>query len=66
MENEFTYDDDQNTSEWLLRHTEHKPQVAVICGSELGNLTDKLTEAQSFDYSEIPNFLQKTLPGHAG
>ncbi|XP_045640846.1 purine nucleoside phosphorylase isoform X2 [Ursus americanus] len=62
----FTYDDYQKTSEWLLSRTKHRPQVAVICGSGLGNLASKVTEAQSFDYSEIPNFPQSTVPGHAG
>ncbi|XP_008830776.1 purine nucleoside phosphorylase [Nannospalax galili] len=66
MENGFTYEDYQNTAEWLLSRTEHRPQVAVICGSGLGGLTDKLTEAQTFDYSEIPNFPQSTVQGHAG
>lgn len=56
----FTYEDYQNTAEWLLSHTTHRPQVAVICGSGLGGLTDKLTEAQAFNYSEIPNFPQST------
>lgn len=38
----------------------------VLCGSGLGNLADKLTEAQSFVYSEIPNFPQNTVPSAAG
>ena len=59
----FTYEDYQNTAEWLLSHTKHRPQVAVICGSGLGGLTNKLTQTQSFDYSEIPNFLQSTGTG---
>ncbi|KAM8935030.1 purine nucleoside phosphorylase [Lycaon pictus] len=66
MENGFTYEDYQNTAKWLLCRTKHRPQVAVICGSGLGNLADRLTEAQSFDYSEIPNFPRSTVPGHAG
>ncbi|KAM5239455.1 purine nucleoside phosphorylase [Hipposideros larvatus] len=66
MESRFTYEDCQSTAEWLLSHTKHRPQVAVICGSGLGGLTDKLTQTQAFDYSEIPNFPQSTVPGHAG
>ncbi|GAB5572659.1 purine nucleoside phosphorylase [Prionailurus iriomotensis] len=66
MENGFTYEDYQNTAKWLLCRTNHRPQVAVICGSGLGNLVNKLTEAESFDYSEIPNFSQSTVPGHVG
>ncbi|XP_058397048.1 purine nucleoside phosphorylase-like [Diceros bicornis minor] len=66
METEFTYEDYQTTAQWLLSHTEHRPQVAVICGSGLGGLADRVTQAQSFDYSEIPNFPRSTVPGHAG
>nr|XP_001502658.3 purine nucleoside phosphorylase isoform X1 [Equus caballus] len=62
----FTYEDYQTTAQWLLSHTKHRPQVAVICGSGLGGLTNQLTQAQSFDYSEIPNFPRSTVPGHAG
>uniref|UniRef100_A0A8D1DRJ6 Purine nucleoside phosphorylase n=1 Tax=Sus scrofa TaxID=9823 RepID=A0A8D1DRJ6_PIG len=62
----FTFEDYQNTAKWLLSHTKHRPQVAVICGSGLGGLTDRLTETQIFNYSEIPNFPRSTVPGHAG
>lgn len=37
--------------------------MAIICGSGLGNLADKLTDSQSFDYSEIPNFPRSTGTG---
>lgn len=66
MENEFTYEDYQSTAEWLLSHTVHRPQVAVICGSGLGGLTNKVSQPQIFDYSEIPNFPRSTVQGHAG
>lgn len=66
MEKRLAYEDCQNTAEWLLSRTKHRPQVAVICGSGLGGLTDKLTQTQTFDYSEIPNFPQSTVQGHAG
>ncbi|XP_053450903.1 purine nucleoside phosphorylase isoform X2 [Nycticebus coucang] len=66
MENRPKYEDYQNTAEWLLSHTKYRPKVAVICGSGLGGLADKLTQPQFFDYSEIPNFPLSTVPGHAG
>lgn len=59
----FTYEDYQDTAKWLLSHTKHRPQVAVICGSGLGGLINRLTQAQTFDYSEIPNFPQSTGTG---
>ncbi|XP_056656640.1 purine nucleoside phosphorylase-like [Monodelphis domestica] len=66
MEHEFRYEDYKETAEWLLAHTEHRPQIAVICGSGLGDLANRVTQMQAFDYSEIPNFPQSTIPGHAG
>ncbi|XP_004609771.1 purine nucleoside phosphorylase [Sorex araneus] len=66
MENEFKYEDYHKTTEWLKSHISHRPQVAVICGSGLGGLTEKLTQTQIFNYSEIPHFPKSTVPGHAG
>ncbi|XP_072479219.1 purine nucleoside phosphorylase isoform X1 [Notamacropus eugenii] len=62
----FKYEDYKETAEWLLSHTKYRPEIAVICGSGLGGLADKLTQFQAFDYNEIPNFPQSTVPGHAG
>ena len=59
----YTYEDYQDTAKWLLSHTEQRPQVAVICGSGLGGLVNKLTQTQTFDYSEIPNFPESTGTG---
>ncbi|KAF3925099.1 hypothetical protein AA313_de0209506 [Arthrobotrys entomopaga] len=44
------------------------PQVGVICGSGLGGLADTVEEGARFDisYSDIPNFAQSTVQGHAG
>ncbi|XP_003474583.1 purine nucleoside phosphorylase [Cavia porcellus] len=66
MEDGFMYEDYENTAQWLLSHTKHRPEVAVICGSGLGGLADQLTQAQAFDYSDIPKFPRSTVPGHAG
>ncbi|XP_055990046.1 purine nucleoside phosphorylase [Sorex fumeus] len=66
MENEFKYKDYYDTAEWLKSHINHRPQVAVICGSGLGGLTEKLTQKQIFNYSDIPHFPKSTVPGHAG
>ena len=66
LESRFTYEGYQNTAKWLSSYTKHGPQVTVICGSGLGGLTDRLTQAQIFDYNQIPNFLKSTVPGHAG
>lgn len=44
------------------------PEVGVICGSGLGGLADTVEEGARVDisYSDIPNFAQSTVQGHAG
>uniref|UniRef100_A0A4W6EL91 Purine nucleoside phosphorylase n=1 Tax=Lates calcarifer TaxID=8187 RepID=A0A4W6EL91_LATCA len=56
----------QKTADWLMSHTKHRPQVAIICGSGLGMLADTLKCQDSFAYSDIPGFPQSTVQGHAG
>ncbi|XP_055725050.1 purine nucleoside phosphorylase-like [Salvelinus fontinalis] len=62
----FSHDDDQKTASWLLSQTQHRPKVAIICGSGLGMLPDALKCQDSFPYSNIPGFPQSTVQGHAG
>ena len=50
------YDDIAHTSEWLKKHTRHRPQVAIICGTGLGNLAELLEDTDVFLYKDIPNF----------
>ncbi|KAG8509761.1 Purine nucleoside phosphorylase, partial [Galemys pyrenaicus] len=62
----YTFEDYQETARWLQTHATIQPKVAVICGSGLGGLADKLTKPESFNYSEIPKFPRSTVEGHAG
>ncbi|KAK1901412.1 Purine nucleoside phosphorylase [Dissostichus eleginoides] len=63
---QISHDDYQKTADWLKSQTKHRPQVAIICGSGLGALADKLKCQDSFAYSDIPGFPQSTVQGHAG
>ncbi|KAM3608915.1 uncharacterized protein V6R79_006710 [Siganus canaliculatus] len=62
----YSYDDYKVTADWLLAHTEHRPKVAIICGSGLGSLADLLDEKAVFPYKDIPGFPLSTVHGHAG
>ncbi|KAJ1972255.1 Purine nucleoside phosphorylase, partial [Dimargaris cristalligena] len=43
------------------------PSVGIVCGSGLGGLADTLEPGfVSFNYTDIPNFPQSTVAGHAG
>jgi purine-nucleoside phosphorylase len=43
-----------------------RPQVAVVLGSGLGRLADRLTDAVRIPYGEIPGFPATTVIGHGG
>jgi purine-nucleoside phosphorylase len=42
------------------------PRVAVVLGSGLGAVADRVTEAIHIPYHEIPHFPQSTVEGHTG
>ncbi|HET7042509.1 MAG TPA: purine-nucleoside phosphorylase, partial [Gemmatimonadales bacterium] len=42
------------------------PSVAVVLGSGLGGLADRLADAVRIPYSAIPGFHVPTVPGHKG
>ncbi|XP_007906868.1 purine nucleoside phosphorylase 4a [Callorhinchus milii] len=60
------YETYQETADWLLASTKHRPKVGIICGSGLGLLAEALQNQESFKYANIPNFPQSTVQGHAG
>ncbi|CAM5096115.1 unnamed protein product [Natator depressus] len=62
----YTYEQHKETAEWLLDHTKHRPSLAIICGSGLGGLADLVKDPVVFNYTDIPNFPQSTVAGHAG
>ncbi|KAL4630324.1 purine nucleoside phosphorylase-like [Arapaima gigas] len=62
----YTFEEYEETANWLLERTEHRPKIAIICGSGLGGLADQLAERSVFPYTEIPRFPQSTVEGHDG
>jgi purine-nucleoside phosphorylase len=59
------FDRVQHTAEWLHAHG-GSPDVAIVLGSGLGDFVNRLTEAVSFGYGEIPNWPASAVVGHAG
>ncbi len=43
-----------------------KPTIAIILGSGLDGLTDKLTQLTMISFSDIPHFIRPTTEGHQG
>ncbi len=56
----------KETSAFIREKVSEMPEVAVILGSGLGNLADKMDIKAEIDYHEIPNFPVSTVAGHAG
>lgn len=46
--------------------TEFEPEVAIVLGSGLGGLAQKIEEVYSISYKELPDFPVSTAPGHDG
>jgi len=46
--------------------TNFRPQIALILGSGLGNLSSKINAISTIPFSEIPNFPVSSVQGHAG
>ena len=51
---------------WLEQRLPERPEVGVILGSGLGDFADRMTDATSIPYGEIPGFPSSHVVGHAG
>ncbi|XP_030629685.1 purine nucleoside phosphorylase 5b isoform X1 [Chanos chanos] len=60
------YEECKAIASWLLERVPKRPLVGIVCGSGLGGLADGLKDQVTFSYSDIPNFPQSTVHGHAG
>jgi purine-nucleoside phosphorylase len=47
-------------------HVERPLSIAVVLGSGLNELADRLTEARKIPYDQVPHFPPTTVAGHAG
>jgi purine-nucleoside phosphorylase len=56
----------QETAAWLSSRLPGIPRTAVILGSGLGVLADRIDHATVIPYHEIPHFVRSTAVGHKG
>lgn len=54
------------TAAWLKEKMPHQPTTAIILGTGLGRLAEKIEKILCIPYNEIPNFPVSTVEGHAG
>lgn len=65
MSEERTKKIDQ-TIEFLKKRKPNNPKIAIVLGSGLGGLTEKIETIEEISYKEIPNFPVSTVQGHKG
>ena len=56
----------RETARWLRNWMPNEPKTAIILGTGLGQLVERIMELQRIPYSKIPNFPISTVDGHAG
>ncbi len=54
------------TVEYLNNRKTINPKIAIVLGSGLGGLTEKIEIVDEIPYKEIPNFPVSTVQGHKG
>lgn len=53
-------------ADYLLKRTNMRPEIGIICGSGLSGLSNSLQNSQTVNYEDIPGFPQATVAGHTG
>lgn len=62
----YRYEQYQESADWLRQHIGAVPQTAMILGSGLSFMADRLEEKVVIPYADIPHFPQATVKTHAG
>ena len=60
-----TYDEVMTAADYLRSRTSHRPETAIVLGSGLDALMEKVQNTDVIPYNEIPGFPESHVPGHA-
>ena len=60
------YDEVFEAAEFIRARVPHVPHIAVVLGSGLGDLADRVGGALTLAYVDIPNWPPSGVVGHAG
>ena len=60
------YEDALAAANYIREKAGFSPEIGIILGTNLGNLSDRITSPVVIPYGEIPGFLVSTAPSHAG
>ena len=56
----------EEAASFIRKRCQDLPEIGIVLGSGLGNLTHDLEDTVSIPYSEIPHFPVSTVEGHTG
>jgi purine-nucleoside phosphorylase len=62
----FDYDFYRKSADYVLDRIDFTPEIAIILGSALGDLADRIENPIVVDYADIPNYPVSTVHSHAG
>lgn len=62
----YTNEQYQEAVAFIAARITGSPETAIILGSGLGSLADRIEEAIVIPYAEIPHFMHSTAAGHKG
>ena len=62
----YTNEQYQEAAAFIAARITGNPETAIILGSGLGSLADRIEEAIVIPYAEIPHFMHSTATGHKG
>ncbi|MCR4921220.1 MAG: purine-nucleoside phosphorylase [Bacteroidaceae bacterium] len=60
------YDKILETAAWLKERMPNQPKTAIILGTGLGHLAERIEKILAIPYRDIPNFPVSTVEGHEG
>lgn len=66
MSLEFNYEYFKKSVEYIKSKIDFVPEIGLILGSCLGELSKKIKNPMEIVYDDIPNFLKATVNSHAG
>ena len=62
----MNYEKVKESADYISARIKEIPEIGIILGSGLGGLVDIMEDKVVIPYSDIPNFPQSTVAGHAG
>ncbi|NLM19159.1 MAG: purine-nucleoside phosphorylase, partial [Clostridiaceae bacterium] len=54
----------QKSADYILKRITERPKIAIILGSALGGVADRVENKITISYQDIPNMFRSTAPAH--